>query len=121
MRLRDERLKRSLLRALADEQSSRILASTAVRPMSVMDIVREEGIPSTSAYRRVSQLKDAGLLGVHRTVLTREGKKYELYKSTFREVNIAFLRGDLTIEATPNRDIYERAFRLFQSIKEEES
>lgn len=121
MRLRDEKLKKALLRALADEYSSRILSSTALRPLSVMDLVREEGIPSTSAYRRVNELKDEGLLGVKRSVLTKEGKRYDLYKSTFREVNISFRRGSLVVEATPNRDIFERAFVLFHSLTEDES
>ncbi len=120
MRLRDEKLKRALLRALADDYSSRILSSTAVRPLSVMDLVREEGIPSTSAYRRVNELKDQGLLGVKRTVLTKDGKRFEMYKSTFREVNISFQRGSLVVDAMPNRDIFEKAFLLFHSLTEEE-
>lgn len=119
MLIKDRNLKKALLRALADEYSSRILSSTAWRSLSVMDLVRDEGIPSTSAYRRVNELKEQGLLAVDRIVLTKDGKKFDLYKSTFREVNITFRRGSLEVTAIPNRDIFEKTLSLFESLRED--
>jgi hypothetical protein len=84
-----------------------------------MELVRDEGIPTTSAYRRVNDLRDQGLLVVERTVVTKEGKKYDLFKSTFREVTITFRRGSIEVNAIPNRDVFERAFLLFHSLREE--
>ncbi len=119
MLINDRNLKRALLSAIADEYSSKILSSTAWKSLSVMDMVRDEGIPSTSAYRRVKELKDQGLLAVDRTIVTKDGKKYDLYKSTFREVNINFRRGSLEVKAVPNRDIFEKTLLLFKSLTEE--
>jgi hypothetical protein len=119
MLIKDEKLKRALLKALADEYSSKILSTTAWKAVSVMDLVRDEGIPTTSAYRRVNELKEQGLLVVERTVITQDGKKFDLYKGTFREVTITFRRGSIEVNAVPNRDVFERAFLLFHSLREE--
>lgn len=119
MLIKDRRLRQALLKALADEQSARILALTAYRPLSVMDLIREEGIPSSSAYRRVHELEEEGLLVVSRTVLNPDGKTYQMYKATFREVTVTFHAGEIVIHASPNLDAVQKAFRLFHSFTEE--
>ncbi len=120
MRIKDRKVKVALLKAIADKHSSIILSATSWKPVSIMDLVREEGIPPSSAYRKVKELTDQGLVAVARTIVTEDGKKYDLYKGAFREVNITFRRGDLVVEATPNRDIFEKAFLIFHSLKEAE-
>lgn len=119
MLIRDRRLQQALLRALADESSARILAATADRTLSVMDLIREEGIASSSAYRRIHELEGDGLLVVDRTVLTPDGKTYQMYRATFREVTVAFHAGDLVVNAEPNLGAVQKAFRLFHSFTEE--
>lgn len=119
MLIRDRRLRQSILKALADEQGARILAATAYRPQSVMDLVRDENLPSSSAYRRIHELEEEGLLVVARTVLNPDGKTYKMYKATFREVNVRFQAGDVVITAEPNLDAVQKAFRLFHSFTEE--
>ncbi len=119
MLIKDRRLRQALLEALADEQSASILASTAYQPRSVMDLIRDEGIPSSSAYRRVHELEESGLIVVARTVLTSDGKTYSMYKATFRELTVAFQTGEIVVSATPNLDVVQKAFRLFHSFTEE--
>ncbi len=65
------------------------------------------------------QLEEEGLLAVTRTVLTPEGKKYLMYKATFREVGLKFQGGEVVISAVPNLDTVQKAFRLFHSFQEE--
>ncbi|MFQ5552524.1 MAG: ArsR/SmtB family transcription factor [Thermoplasmata archaeon] len=119
MLIKDRRLQNALLHALADEQSRRILTATSSRPRSAMDLIREEELPSSSAYRRIHDLEEDGLLGVARTVLTADGKKYQMYKAAFREVNVSFQGGEVVVTAVPNLDVVQRTFRLFQSFQEE--
>lgn len=119
MIIKDRRLRQALLTALADEPSAKILASTAFQPRSVMDLIRDEAIPSSSAYRRVHELEEAGLLVVARTIVNPDGKSYQMYKATFREVSVAFRAGEIEIQATPNLDAVQKAFRLFHSFTEE--
>ncbi|MEE9592825.1 MAG: hypothetical protein V3W28_04500, partial [Thermoplasmata archaeon] len=61
MLIKDRRLQDALLRALADEQSRRNLAATSNRPRSAADLLHEEGLPSSSAYRRSRELATEGL------------------------------------------------------------
>lgn len=119
MLIQDPRLRKALLRALADEQSSRILAATSRRPLSAMDLVRDLGLPSSSAYHRLHELEDAGLLVAARTVLTKDGKKFQMYKATFREVGVKFNAGEVVVTAIPNADVVQKAFQLFHSFEEE--
>lgn len=119
MLIKDRRIQQALLRALADEQSAKILASTAFTPRSAMDLIRDEGIPSSSAYRRVHELGEDGLLVVAKTVLNPDGKSYQMYKATFREITVSFRAGELEVHATPNLDAVQKAFRLFHSFTEE--
>ncbi|MEE9236821.1 MAG: hypothetical protein V3U52_03425 [Thermoplasmata archaeon] len=119
MLIKDRRLKKALLRALGDEQSILILGATTNRPRSVGDLIHEEGLPSSSAYRRVHELEDNRLLVVARTILNPDGKTYKMYKSTFREINVKYHAGEVEVIAVPNLDTVQKAFRLFHSFEEE--
>jgi len=116
--IRDEKRKRLIVAALADQFSNDILASTTDYPRSVMDLVREHSIPMTSAYRRVKELMDCGLLEVERIILTNDGKKYDLYRSTVRAVHVRFENGVLEVDVTPNVTATEKIMRRFLSLKE---
>ena len=119
MLIKDRRLRQALLDALADEQRARILAATSDVPRSVMDLTRDQGDPSSSAYRSVHDLEGNGLIVVARTALPSDGKTYSMYKATFRELNVAFRAGEIVVTATPNLDAVQKAFRLFHSFTEE--
>lgn len=118
MLIRDEKRRSLIVAALADEFSNRILASAIINPKSVMGLVREHGIPMTSAYRRVKELTECGLLEVERIVLTNDGKKYDLYRSTVRAVNVRFENGVLEVDVTPSSTATEKIMRRFLSLKE---
>jgi hypothetical protein len=117
--IENETVKNALRRALADEEASRILASTISKPKSVVELIKECNLPHTSAYRLVSELKEGGLLVIERMVLTKDGKKYALYRSTFRSMTVRFDGGQVQVEADVNRDKAGRVFRLFYSLPEE--
>ncbi len=117
MDIEDPKMISSIFKALGDEKSLKILSLLSVRSMSVTDIIRETNIPSSSAYRKISELEKEGLIGIERTVVTEDGKSFNIYKSTFVELNIKFTMGDYYIRAIPNRDIIEKAFGLFHSFR----
>jgi hypothetical protein len=119
MLIKDENLKKALLRALADEEASKILASTVAKPKSVVDLTRECGIAHTSAYRLVNELKESGVLVVERTAVTPDGKKFAMYKSAYRSINVAFDHGAVEVHADQN--VVERAFKLFYSLSDDEN
>jgi hypothetical protein len=117
MLIKDENLKKALLKALADDEASKILASTVGKPKSVVDITRECGIAHTSAYRLVNALRQSGVLVVERTALTPDGKKFAMYKSAYRSINVSFDHGAVEVQADQN--VIEKAFKLFFSLSDE--
>tara|TARA_B100001765_G_C19281390_1_gene240114 strand:- start:300 stop:587 length:288 start_codon:yes stop_codon:yes gene_type:complete len=87
---------------------------------SVMDIMREQEIPMTSAYRRIKVLLDNKLIKVERSLVTEDGKRYYLYRSAIKSVVINYTEGNLLLDIVPN--IVDRPedklMQSFANIKE---
>ncbi len=113
-----EESKRAIIRALADDQARLILTTTIHAAKSVMDITREQAIPITSAYRKVKELKASGLLKVERIIVTDDGKKYELFRSSIRSANVRFDRGTLDVDVAPNVQADEKMLKRFFTLRE---
>ncbi len=118
MQVAEEERKKAVLRALLDDQSRLILKSTMLVPKSVIDITREQGIPVTSAYRKVKELKGFGLLKVERVVITDDGKKYELVRSAIRSARVQFDSGTLDVDVTANVEADEKMVKRFFTLRE---
>ena len=85
--------------------------------MSVEELSQTEMIPISTTYRRVNEMKDAGILTVEKTILTDEGKKFELYRSTFKAIHIDLNQGEIQIEAELNEDVATRLSRLWAAMR----
>ncbi len=120
MIIKDEKHKTAIANALIDEYSRKILNSTMENSKSVMDIMREQKIPMTSAYRRIKLLLDNKLIKVEKSLLTDDGKRYYLYRSAIKSVIINYIDGNLFLDITPN--IFDRPedklMQSFANIKE---
>ena len=120
MIIKDEKHKTAIANALIDEYSRKILNSTMENSKSVMDIMREQEIPMTSAYRRIKLLLDNKLIKVEKSLLTDDGKRYYLYRSAIKSVIINYIDGNLFLDITPN--IFDRPedklMQSFANIKE---
>lgn len=117
MQITDPEMIQHILAALADERSLTILSNMSYKAISAMDLIREESLPVSSTYRKISKLEEEGLIGIERTVVMEDGKTYNLFKSTFVDFTIKFEHGNLSIDATPNQDILDKAFNLFYSFR----
>jgi len=118
MQIEEDGRKKAVIRALLDDQSRMILSATLLAGKSVIDITREQKIPITSAYRRVKELKEFGLLKVERIVLTPEGKKFELVRSTIRTASVQFDKGTLKVDVTAEVEADEKLVRRFFALRE---
>lgn len=118
MIIKDEERKKALLRAMADEYSLKILISLIDRAESVNNISRVNDIPIATAYRRVSELQEAGLLVIERGVLTEDGKRYDLYRSAVRSMQVSFKSGAVEIDVVPNRDAVSKLENIWLSLGE---
>ncbi|MDE1858736.1 MAG: helix-turn-helix transcriptional regulator, partial [Thaumarchaeota archaeon] len=85
----------ALVQGLADEYSRKILLSAIPKAKSVEEMSRENDIPLSTAYRRVHELLDAQILVVERIIVTADGKKYELLRSSYRAINVTFDDGKM--------------------------
>ncbi len=106
-------LARCVLNALADEFSRRIVSSTVGEGKTVQEISLEQAVPLSTCYRRTSELARNGLLMVERIVVTGEGKRFAVYRSSFRGVQMASNLELLTASAELNPDVAEKFHRMW--------
>ena len=114
--IKDRATTQAMLTALANDEARRLLDSTISKSKSVVDLIRECDIAHTSAYRLVNELKDAGLLAIEKMGLSSDGKKYAMYRSTFRSMTVKFDHGQVEVDAEVNGDMAQKVFRLFYSL-----
>lgn len=81
------------------------------------DISKENEIPLSTCYRRVHELLDAQVILVEKIIVTPDGKKYELVRSAYRAINVAFDGGLMKVEAVLNEDVAEKLKRLWLSMR----
>ncbi|MFQ5921127.1 MAG: ArsR/SmtB family transcription factor [Nitrososphaerales archaeon] len=106
----DAKLKENVLKAVADEYSRAILTSTVDRPKSIVEISSECKIPMSTAYRRVHELEEVGLVQATRSVISEDGKRYYLYRSRIKAVRTTFGIDSLSVEIIPNEDMGRSAY-----------
>ncbi|MHA1977716.1 MAG: helix-turn-helix domain-containing protein [Candidatus Hodarchaeales archaeon] len=115
MRITNPIIIQVLLKALADDNCNNILALTAYQPLSAADIGKETNTPISSVYRRINHLEEHGLVGIDRTIITPEGKSYNMYRASFSQVTIQFQGGTFLVDVIPNERILKKAAHLFYS------
>ena len=89
---RDELL---IPRLLMDKYNIRILSATAFEPKSAQELSVLFDIPIATCYRKLKELELAGLVASTGKLLTKEGKRYSVYKSQVRSLDIFFKGGAL--------------------------
>jgi len=87
----NSRLQSHIMYALSDPNMHKILQSTSFSVKSVTEIIREQDLPHSSAYKKIAELVKWGLLVLYKSELV-EGKKVAYYKSTFNSIKIS-MRG----------------------------
>jgi len=90
--------KNALTLVLMDEYNLKILAASAVKPVSVREIAYRFDIPLASAYRKIKELESMGLIKVDGTSLTPDGKRYKLYRSQVENFEVSYHKDKLRIK-----------------------
>lgn len=98
----------SILSALADHFSEKIMTCTVTEARTVEEISSSEKIPLSTCYRRMRELVDAGLILVERIVITGSGKRYATYRSCFKSFRISSDFHGLSVEAEVNEDVADK-------------
>ena len=98
----------SILSALGDDSSRRILTSAIATGKTVEEISAEQNLPLSTCYRRVRHFVDEGLMVLERLVVTRAGKRFAIYRTSFSDVTIRFYPGEIAVETTPNLEVIDK-------------
>ena len=109
--------KKAILAALADEEMTKILDSVMYHSKSIVDITRENNIPHTTCYRKTKWLLNEGLVIVDKIVITPEGKKFSLYHSVLKAINVKYESNNVIVEAEQNFDIIKKTMARFYSLE----
>ncbi len=108
------RFRQALLSTLADKEAARILACATPSCKSINEIIKEIGIPHSTAYRKIKWMIDEGLLFTEKMDITSDGKKFSLVRSTIKTINTTYNQGNITVSVEYNINTLERtAERLF--------
>ncbi len=107
-------LRAKILAGLADPESAKILSAILEKPKSALILEGELGISQSTLYRKISDLKDAGLMMVVKYDVSPDGRKEALYACTFKEIRLRGTGPEFVLELveTP-RSLENRWFRLF--------
>ena len=112
-----QRVKQAILTALADEEMTKILNTIMLYSKSIADITRGNNIAHTTCYRKTKWLISEGLVRVDKIVITPEGKKFSLYYSVFKSVNVKYESNNVIVEAEQKSNIIKRSMTHFYSLE----
>ncbi len=84
---------------------------------SFNDIVLENNeIPRTTAFRKIRWLLNEQILIVDKIIITEAGKRFSLYHSTLKAINVKYENKDVIVEAEQNFDIAKKWIEKFFSL-----
>jgi hypothetical protein len=116
MMIRNERSKQAILAALADTELQKILDAAMFNSKSVNQIIRDTGIPHTTAYRKIRWLLEEKLLVVDKIEITDDGKKSSLLRTVLESFNVRYEYNNVAIEADQNFDTMKKVTEKFFSL-----
>lgn len=103
--------------ALSEHNSRVVLAACVAAPLSVKDICQATGLPLATAYRQVHRLMDFGVLIVERSAMTREGKKYDLFRSRIAEAHLDVTSAGEEIRWVANEATEGRLVGMWDAVR----
>lgn len=108
----------SILTALGDPVSRRVLSRTNSTPVSAQELLGTIGVPQSTLYRKLHELRGARLLAIQRTVVTPDGRRVDLFRSLLREAEVRFHEGGVKVRAQMRELSSERLADLWTDVRE---
>lgn len=105
-----------IIASLADPESRSIIIAVSAKPKASVEIEKELGLPQSTLYRKISELKECGLLMVERYEVRPDGRREALYACPFTEVRFKPEQGAIALDVIQTEESREkRWFELFFS------
>ena len=118
MIISNQKIKKAITTALADEDMMKIMNSVTDESKSLRSIIIERNIAYTTAYRKTKWLLNQSLLVVERFEITSDGKKSSLVRSTLRSIAVKYEQdGTVSVEAEENVNALKKVMKNFFSLE----
>ena len=104
----------TFLKAISDVPCNMIMRAAISKGKSVEEICSETGVPLSTAYRKVREMTESGLIFVERITVSDEGKKRIVYRAAYSKVAVQCDLGNFVVESTPNANVPDILYRLWQ-------
>jgi hypothetical protein len=118
MIISNQKIKKAIIAALADEDMMKIMNSVTDESKSIRSIITERDIAYTTAYRKTKWLVNQSLLVVDRFEITPDGKKSSLFRSALRSIVVRYEQdGTVFVEAEENVSALKKVMKNFFSIE----
>ena len=108
-----------IVNALGDPVNRRLLGFLDAGPRSVQEILTRLGLPKSTVYSRLHDLRELGLVAVQRTVISPEGKRTDLFRSLLEEARIDLRAGSVTLTMRTRDLTTERLKSLWSDLRQE--
>ena len=109
-------LREKMISSFANPESRRIISAVIARPKTAVEIEKELDLPPSTLYRKISELRECGLLMVEEFEVRQDGRKEALYACPFAEVRFKVVQGNIELELVQTEESLERRwFELFSS------
>lgn len=101
MRISDNAAVEKILKAVSDGENAKIMSVIRKEPKSAQMLCSETGIPLSTVYRKLDELREAGLIMTEHFVIS-SGKRIDLVIVTFSELRMVVEQGRFVIDITPS-------------------
>jgi DNA-binding transcriptional ArsR family regulator len=101
MHIADKVAKERILKAVADPESVSIFMCIRTDSKSAQTISTETGIPLSTVYRKLDELRGAGLTMTERFTFSA-GRKVDFVMTTFEQVRIKLGKTQMELEIVPS-------------------
>lgn len=93
-------LSEAVLDALGDEYTRTVLAAILGQPRSGREVAEVTSVSKATAFRRLNELADLGLVTVEQHVDPASGHHHKRYRAVVESVTVTFDGGELDVELT---------------------
>lgn len=101
MRVSDKAAVERILKAVSDPENARILIGVKKQSKPAQTISAETSVPLSTVYRKLDELREAGLVMTEHFTVTA-GKKVDYLTATFSELRITIEGDRLAVDIIPS-------------------
>ncbi len=87
--------------------------------LGALTLAKECKIPVTTVYRRIEELVEAGLVSPARAGRTKDGKWFDLYRSTVKRINVTSENGTISVGLVKNENLQDKFTRAPTAMQHE--